>query len=170
MVYFSGFSLKNESSFFDPYLKKSAFNVAGFSYGAIKACKYTLTCKSRIDTLQLYSPAFFQTKPDRFKRLQLIGYDKDKEQYLQNFMQSCFAPYAMRECEHVETTESELSELLYYEYLPEMLEQIIERGIVIEVFLGQEDQIIDSVGAKEFFLPFATTYLIKDANHFLQIE
>jgi hypothetical protein len=38
------------------------------------------------------------------------------------------------------------------------------------VYLGSEDKIIDVAGAKEFFLPYATTYVINGANHFLQID
>ena len=51
MVYYSGFSLKDDSSFFEKYLKQSDYSVAGFSYGAIKAFEYVLTCKERVDIL-----------------------------------------------------------------------------------------------------------------------
>ncbi|MBU0632154.1 pimelyl-ACP methyl ester esterase BioV [bacterium] len=170
MVYSSGFSLKDDLSFFKQYIKESEYTVAGFSYGAIKAFEYTLTCKERIDTLQLFSPAFFQTKPEKFKRLQLIAYNKDKEKYLANFIKSCFDPYGQKETLHVDTKESELQELLYYEWDISKLKEISERGVNIEVYLGSEDKIIDAQGAKEFFLPYATTYLINGANHFLQTQ
>lgn len=70
MKFFSGFCLANEQELFAPYLIRSDFTVAGFSYGAIKALKYAITCNERIDTLQLFSPAFFQDKDAKFKKLQ----------------------------------------------------------------------------------------------------
>ncbi|MEJ2373489.1 MAG: hypothetical protein P8Y16_06825 [Sulfurimonas sp.] len=96
MQFFSGFSLKNEEYLFTPYIKHSDFTVCGFSYGAIKATKYvenSLEQRKRVDTLQLFSPAFFQTKDQKFKRLQLMSYKRDKEVYLENFINSCFEPY-----------------------------------------------------------------------------
>jgi hypothetical protein len=69
--FYSGFSLKDDISFFKEYIKVSDFNVAGFSYGAIKALLHVRDTKQRVDTLQLFSPAFFQTKPEKFRRLQM---------------------------------------------------------------------------------------------------
>ena len=168
MIYYSGFSLKEESSFFENYLKQGDYSVAGFSYGAIKAFEYALTCKERIDTLQLFSPAFFQTKAKSFKRMQMMAYKSDSEKYLSQFIQSCFEPYELKETLHVSTKESELEELLNYEWDAKKLAQIQASGINIEVYFGSEDKIIDVQSAKECFLPYATTYLIKGANHFLQ--
>jgi len=170
MVYYSGFSLKDDSSFFEKYLKQSDYNVAGFSYGAIKAFEYILTCKERIDTLQLFSPAFFQTKPQTFKRAQMMAYKKDKEKYLSQFIQGCFEPNELKKTSHISTKVSELQELLHYEWDSEQLKEIASCGVQIEVYLGSEDKIIDVAGAKEFFLPYATTYVINGANHFLQID
>ena len=170
MVYYSGFSLKDDSSFFEKYLKQSDYNVAGFSYGAIKAFEYILTCKERIDTLQLFSPAFFQTKPQTFKRAQMMAYKKYKEKYLSQFIQGCFEPNELKKTSHISTKVSELEELLHYEWDSEKLKEIASCGVQIEVYLGSEDKIIDVAGAKEFFLPYATTYVINGANHFLQID
>ena len=170
MVYYSGFSLKDDSSFFEKYLKQSDYNVAGFSYGAIKAFEYILTCKERIDTLQLFSPAFFQSKPQTFKRAQMMAYKKDKEKYLSQFIQGCFEPNELKKTSHISTKVSELQELLHYEWDSEKLKEIASCGVQIEVYLGSEDKIIDVAGAKEFFLPYATTYVINGANHFLQID
>ena len=58
MKFFSGFSLKDESKFFAPFIKESEQTVCGFSYGAIKAFEYvkkTVAEGGRIDTLQLWS-------------------------------------------------------------------------------------------------------------------
>ncbi|MDD2356659.1 MAG: pimelyl-ACP methyl ester esterase BioV [Thiovulaceae bacterium] len=170
MVYYSGFSFKNESSFFEKYLKQNDYNVAGFSYGAIKAFEYVYSRKERVDTLQLFSPAFFQTKPKTFKRAQMMAYKKDKEKYLSQFIQGCFAPNELKKTSHISTKESQLEELLYYEWDSEKLKEIQSSGVHIEVYLGSEDKIIDMHGAKEFFLPYATTYVINGANHFLQID
>ncbi len=170
MVYYSGFSLKDDSSFFDQYLKQSDYNVAGFSYGAIKAFEYTYSCKERVDTLQLFSPAFFQTKPKTFKRAQIMAYKKDKEKYLSQFIKGCFEPNQLKKTLHVSTSQSELEELLHYEWDAKKLKEIQKSGVQIEVYLGNEDKIIDVQSAKEFLLPFATTYLINGANHFLQTE
>ena len=82
MKFFSGFSLKNEEHFFTDYIKDSNYTVCGFSYGAIKALEYTqvqLNLGNRIDTLQLFSPAYFQTTSQIFKRLQMISYAKNKQ-------------------------------------------------------------------------------------------
>ena len=170
MVYYSGFSLKDDSSFFSKYLKQGGYNVAGFSYGAIKAFEYALSCKERVDTLQLFSPAFFQTKPESFKRVQKMAYKKDNEKYLSHFIKGCFEPHELKNTLHVSTKESELEELLSYEWDSEKLKDIKACGVQIEVYLGSEDKIIDVAAAKEFFLPFATTYVINGANHFLQID
>ncbi len=170
MTFYSGFSLRDESHFFEPYLKKSDFTVAGFSYGAIKALLHVSQSHERVDTLQLFSPAFFQTQSERFKRLQLMGYHKDPLQYLERFLQSCFAPYPAYETLHVKHNELQLRELLYYEWDTAILANLQKRGIAIEVYLGGNDAVIDAEAAKAFFLPFATTYLIKKANHFLLEE
>jgi pimeloyl-ACP methyl ester carboxylesterase len=168
MLFYSGFSLKEDESFFEQYLKKGDYNVAGFSHGAIKAFEYALTCKERIDTLQLFSPAFFQTKPQSFKRAQMLGYKKDSATYLSHFIKGCFEPYELKKTLHVNTEVKELDELLNYQWDAEKLKSLVESGVKVEVYLGSEDKIIDVAGAKEFFLPYATTYLINGANHFLQ--
>jgi hypothetical protein len=168
MRFYSGFALTNDEVFFKNYLKYSAYTVAGFSYGAIKAALHTAEAHGRVDTLQLFSPAFFQTKKESFKRLQMGGYLKDSEQYLENFVNSCFAPYPVAPINLCENDAKSLRELLYFEWTRELMETIRAKGTVIEVYLGLEDQVIDVAGAREFFLPFATVTTIKRANHFLQ--
>ena len=120
-----------------------------------------------VDTLQLFSPAFFQTRDARFIKVQERGYRSDSQRYLQNFLALCFAPYTVRETLHVNTTEEALHELLHYSWPVEELEALQARGVVIEVYLGGEDAIIDAAGAQEFFRRFATVYRIRKANHFL---
>lgn len=171
MKFYSGFSLKNEQHFFDAYINPSEYTVCGFSYGAIKAFRYVkeqLDLGKRVDTLQLLSPAFFGTKDEKFKKLQLIGYRKSRELYLNEFIKSCFLPYKEKKAEHNNKDGiEELEELLYYEWNVEELQYLAKNGVKIEVYLGGEDKIIDVGGAREFFLQVATVTYIKNANHFL---
>lgn len=168
MRFYSGFALTDDQHFFDPYLRHSDYTVAGFSYGAIKAAEYVRDAHERIDTLQLFSPAFFQTKKESFRRLQMGGYFKDAERYLENFLASCFAPSPVTPMILGSNDAESLQELLYFEWTSELMEAIRAKGVRIEVFLGLEDQVIDVEGAREFFLPYATVTSIKKANHFLQ--
>jgi len=173
MKFYSGFSLKNEEYFFADFIKKSEYTICGFSYGAIKALRATKKAVDdgkRIDTLQLLSPAFFQSKDEKFKRLQLMSYKKQEEVYLKQFISSCFEPFEKKIVEHTNTTIDELRELLEYEWSLDEFKELTERGIKIEVYLGSQDKIIDVNAAKELFLEVATVTYIKDANHFLQLK
>jgi len=173
MQFFSGFSLKDEESFFNDYRDTSAYNICGFSYGAIKAFQHTkelLRKGERVDRLQLFSPAFFQTKSEKFKRLQILAYSNTQEKYLKQFMQSCFKPYAKREVQYSQTDITQLEELLSYEWIGSDLVELESRGVVVEVYLGGKDCIIDVTGAREFFLSVSTVTYIKEANHFLQTK
>jgi hypothetical protein len=174
MIFYSGFMLKNEKEFFNNFLSENDFTLSGFSYGAIKAFEMTLNSSSRIDTLQLFSPAFFQDKKESFKKLQLKMFDKDFQKYQEMFIENCFVPHPIKEkniffstyCFHADKTD--LIELLYYQWSVENIEKIINKGIIIEVYLSQDDKIIDYNKVKEFFLPYATVHTIKNGNHFLQ--
>ncbi len=168
MRFYSGFALKKDQVFFENYLKHSAYTVAGFSYGAIKAARYTAETSERVDTLQLFSPAFFQTKKESFKRLQMGGYLKDPNHYLENFVTSCFAPYPVTAINLAENDAESLRDLLYFEWTCELMETIRTKGTAIEVYLGLDDHVIDVLGAREFFLPYATVISIRRGNHFLQ--
>lgn len=171
MKFYSGFSLKNESNLFQDYINHSDYCVCGFSYGAIKAYEEAvkrLSHGSRVDTLQLFSPAFFQTKEESFKRLQLLAYRKNEDVYLRQFINSCFFPHEKRDVEHSATIIDELDALLDYKWSLEGLEKLSKAGVKIEVYIGSEDAIIDTQKAKEFFLNIATVTYIKNANHFLQ--
>ena len=173
MKFYSGFSLKNEEYLFFDYIKKSEYTICGFSYGSIKAleaAKKALKDGQRVDTLQLLSPAFFQSKDEKFKRLQLMSYKKSEELYMRQFISSCFAPWQKKIVEHTNTTLDDLRELLEYEWCLEELQEVVKKGVKIEVYLGGQDKIIDVNAAKELFLQVATITYIKDANHFLQIK
>jgi len=173
MKFYSGFSLKNDISFFEKYLNKSDYSVAGFSYGAIKAFKYVLSeleRGNRVDTLQLFSPAFFQTKSEKFKKMQLIGFKRDSKSYIQKFTASCFSPYSPSALEYAEATYADLEELLYYEWNISTLQELENLGVKIEIYLGASDSVIDLMNAKDFFIDVGTSTYIKAANHFLQTK
>jgi len=173
MKFFSGFSLQNEADLFHNYMYKSDLSVCGFSYGAIKAFEYVLKQVEegkRVDRLQLFSPAFFQSKDEKFKRLQLMAYRKNENVYLKQFINACFLPYERKDVERSVTVLEELEELLYYEWDMEKLRVLKNNGVDIEVYVGEKDQIVDADAAKEFFLDVATVTYIKEANHFLQIN
>lgn len=168
MRYFNGFCLSGEEALFEPYLIKSDFTVAGFSYGAILAFEYALTCKERIDTLQLFSPAFFQNKEAKFKKLQTLFFAKDPDAYCQTFLNNialpshiCMKPFFKQD------TAKALEHLLYYRWHEEKLSSLHERGVRIEVYLGADDAIIDALTCKDFFTPFAEVYYIKRVGHIL---
>jgi len=171
MQFFSGFSLKDEEYLFKEYIDSSEYNVCGFSYGAIKAfeeVKKRLQNLQRVDRLQLLSPAFFQTKDAKFKRLQMLSYNKSELLYLKKFLASCFYPHEQKIVTQVQTSLDELKELLEYVWDIDELQKIVDAGVRLEVYLGQKDIVIDADGAKEFFLKVADVTYIKDANHFLQ--
>lgn len=169
MRFYSGFCLQNESGFFTPYLKESAYTVAGFSYGAVKAFRDVLkNKKSRVDTLQLFSPAYFGNKPERFIRLQLQGYARDAKKYRARFIESCFAPYPAEPVDVIDDDYAALEELLTFQWPAEQLQELTSRGVSIEVYLGEKDAVIDAEAARKYFAPYATTFYIKNANHFLQ--
>ncbi|QOY53064.1 pimelyl-ACP methyl ester esterase BioV [Candidatus Sulfurimonas baltica] len=173
MKYFNGFSLKNEEYLFKKFINSSEYTTCGFSYGAIKALEHVkqeLSCSNRVDTLVLISPAFFQTKNEKFKRLQLLSFTKNTSQYIRQFVDLCFSPHEKKIVEQTSTKKEELEELLNYEWDLQELKIISQKGIKIEVYLGSEDKIIDVCGAREFFLQIATVTYIKNANHFLQIN
>ncbi len=171
MKFYSGFSLKNDEHFFKEYINYSEYTVSGFSYGAIKAFKYVkeqLDLGKRVDTLQLFSPAFFQTKSVKFKRMQTMSFKKDSSSYLNLFISSSFSPYHNKYIENVEANILDLNELLSYEWIVSELLRLKNSGVKIEIYLGGKDTIIDIEGARKLFVQISTLTYIKDANHFLQ--
>ena len=167
MLFFSGFCLKNEKELFKEQLKNSEYEVAGFSYGAIKAFEYASNA-TRIDTLTLLSPAFFQTKDKKFKRLQLLHYKKNPQQYIENFLKNTAYPSNTDMKKYYHDGEYEdLEKLLNYIWDEKKLQLLKEKGVDIKVHLGQLDKIIESKKAYEFFKPYATVYYYKNKGHIL---
>lgn len=169
MIYFSGFCLRGESELFADWLVQSDYAVAGFSYGAIRALEYAFSSSRRIDRLLLFSPAFFQSKKERFVTLQLEAFRQDPESYRRNFLARAASPaHIDLEPYLKEGSYEELEELLRYRWEAEKLRTLQARGTVIEVFIGEKDRIIYTKGALEFFIPLATaTYRFREAGHIL---
>ena len=166
--FYSGFCLQNEEELFGDYLTINDYTVAGFSYGAQKAFEYVLSTKNRIDKIQLFSPAFFQCKDKKYKRMQLMFFKKDSTSYCENFLSNCVSPNDVNLSKFFTLGSfEELEELLYYEWTSGKMDELIKKNIKIEVFLGFDDKIIDSSEAKDFFTKYATVYLIKNVGHIL---
>jgi len=64
-------------------------------------------------------------------------------------------------------TYEELDELLHYTWNLEKLALLKEKNIKLEVFLGENDKIIDAKKALEFFRKFGEVYFIKNKGHIL---
>ena len=166
--YFSGFCFFEESELFQDYIIQNDFTVSGFSFGAIKAFEEVLNSNNRVDKLQLFSPAFFQTKDEKFKRTQVMYFKKDANAYCQTFLSNVLSPLDLDISKYFKLGSiEELQELLYYEWSEEKLQKLIEKGVKIEVYLGGNDKIIDASKAQEFFKEFATVYYIKEKGHLL---
>jgi hypothetical protein len=177
MKYFSGFSLTDEYTIFsdiiDIDLLKNNYTVSGFSYGAIKAFKYVLNSTKRVDKLIMFSPAFFNDKSDKFKKLQLITYKQREEYYVDNFLKNISLPYDFDFKNHFRKLGNgfiQLKELLYFKWTVENLQTIYDSGVEIEVYLGNADCIIDFNKTKEFFMPFCDIYEINNASHILHTK
>ena len=167
LLYFSGFCLENESALFSQYLIKNDFTVSGFSYGAQKALEYVLKTNTRVDTLQLFSPAYFNDKDTKYKRMQLIYFNKDSKAYSDNFLDNCEIDKINKNKYFKVGTSKELEELLNYTWSGENLKEVVSKGINIEIYLGANDKIIDSYKALDFFRKFGEIYYIQDKGHML---
>lgn len=170
MKYFNGFSLKSEEVFFKEKLLVNEYTIAGFSYGATKAFEYAYHSKERIDRLILLSPAFFQNHKKSFVRTQLRYYKADEKAYTKQFLKNVAYPSSV-ELETYLTnkgTIEELEELLTYVWNREKILELTERGVIIEVFIGGEDKIVDAEKSFEFFSKLVPTYFVKEVGHLLK--
>ena len=166
--YFSGFCFFEESELFKDYIIQNDFTVSGFSFGAIKAFEEVLNSNNRVDKLQLFSPAFFQTKDEKFKRTQVMYFKKDANAYCQTFLSNVLSPLDLDISKYFKLGSiEELQELLYYEWSEEKLQKLLDKGTKIEVYLGANDKIVETLSAKDFFVNFATVYYIKEKGHLL---
>jgi hypothetical protein len=167
----SGFSLAGEGKLFENWIFSTPFTINGFSYGAILAFEEVLNSDNRIDTLQLFSPAFFQTQKASYKKMQLRYYKADPEAYEKAFLENVAYPssYDLKPY-YKKSTPKVLETLLNYEWSGEKLQLLRDRGVKIEVYLGEVDKIIDAKACKEFFEPFAKVFYFKQCGHLLKGE
>ncbi len=169
MKYFNGFSLQKEKGLFTPYLTESEYCVAGFSYGAQQAFEYVYHATERIDRLILLSPAFFQTQKPSFIRTQLRYFEAGTEAYVKQFLANVTYPSSLDLSGYLDVgTKEELEALLSYTWDSKKIQEVLDRGTTIEVFLGSEDKIIDPQKAFDFFAPLTTTYFMKRVGHVLK--
>lgn len=168
MKYFNGFSLQNEEKIFDAYLPQSEYGVSGFSYGAQKAFEYVYAASERIDRLILLSPAFFQTQKPSFIRTQLRYFEAGKEAYIQQFLSNIAYPSKIDLSTFLKVgTKAELETLLTYVWDTDKIQEVLDKGISIEVFIGEEDQILHAQDTIDFFKKNCTVYIIKKSGHIL---
>ena len=171
MQYFSGFGFCNEKILFVDYLKRSEFVIAGFSYGAQKALQEAIKRVQegkRVDTLQLLSPAFFNYLPKAIKHKEIVNFVKNKELYMRFFYKkACYPAKLDIQKLQCEPTLAELKELLLYEWREKDLAFLQKNGVVIEVFVGTEDKIVQSKEVENFFSLYATVYSMKGVGHCL---
>ncbi len=168
-IYFNGFSLQNEEELFSEYLVQRDLCVAGFSYGAQKAFEYVYESKERIDRLILLSPAFFQTQKPSFLRTQLRYFEAGQDAYVKEFLVNVTYPSNLNLSTYLKVgTKEELEALLTYIWDGKKIQEVLDRGTTIEVFLGRDDKIINTQAASDFFAPLATTYFMKGVGHVLR--
>ncbi len=169
MRYFHGFGFKDEQKLFAPWLREDDYTVAGFSYGAQQAFDFLYDASRRYDTLQLFSPAFFQNKSDAFIRTQLHFFKRQNAAYMQQFYRNVAYPSTLElRSFYAEGSEAGLSSLLHYRWEKQKLQTLLKRGVHIEVYLGEYDKIIDVEATKAFFEPFAEIYFIRGVGHLLR--
>ena len=170
MKYFNGFSLKGEEVFFESMLLESELTVAGFSYGSQKAFDYVYDSKERVDRLILLSPAFFQNEKKSFIKTQLRYYKADKEGYIEQFLKNVTYPSSLELKDYVVAGRlEELEDLLTYTWDKEKFTELLDRGVVIEVFIGGRDKIVNSKESFAFFSELTHTYFLKYEGHILQV-
>jgi len=168
VIYFNGFSLKGEEALFEDYINEGDTCVVGFSFGAQKAFDYVYHAKERVDRLILLSPAFFQTEKSSFIRTQLRYFEAGEKSYVKQFLNNVIYPSIFPLSDYLKVgTKEELKSLLTYKWDKDKIQTVLNKGTSIEVFIGEEDKIIDSTKAKDFFSQ-TTCYLLKDTGHLLK--
>jgi len=95
-------------------------------------------------------------------------FKKDENTYVQTFLNNVIYPSNKDISKYFKLgTAQELEELLTYVWNEEKLQKLVDKGVKIEVYLGADDKIIDSLKVKKFFQKFATIYYIKEKGHLL---
>lgn len=144
--------------------------MAGFSYGAQRALEVAYESQERIQTLQLISPAFFQSSSEAFRRAQVRAFKHDEARYRERFLQNCTTEAELERVKRFSAPMDleALETLLWYEWSAEKIGALVARGVEIEVFLGAKDRIIPAGEALAFFraLPVRVFWL-KEGEHII---
>jgi len=165
MKYFNGFSLFGEEKLFSNLIEEES--ITGFSYGAIKAFEYALAnnCKK----LTLISPAFFQLKDKKFKKLQTLSFKKSQKSYIDNFLKSCAYPSSQNISKYLKLgTAEQLEELLDFYWDRNKLESLVANGCKITIHIGSKDAIVSKEEIENFFKDVADIIVYKGKGHILQ--
>lgn len=110
--------------------------------------------------MKYFSSSSLQNESELFKSFTckgdfcVVGFSSEASKAL-DYVYTC--------CERIDKLQ--LISPIFSEYNSEKLDKIKKRGIEIEVYLGGDDKIIDSLHVKEFFQEFATIYYIKNKGH-----
>lgn len=157
--------MTGEQELFVDYLDDREFVVAGFSYGAIEAFEYCLSATTRINKLQLLSPAFFQNTTKSFKKKELQYFSKNPKAYMKQFYENI----TDQNIDKYKTigTKEQLNKLLNYQWNINQLDVLTDKGTNIEIFLGLDDTISPNDDVITFFKNFATIYQYKNKGHML---
>ncbi len=166
--YFNGFSLQGEENIFTSYLDSNNFTLIGFSYGAQLAFEEAYSSTSRIEKLILLSPAFFQSQKRSFVRTQLRYFTHNNKEYIEQFLSNVSYPSSVNLESYLNIgTKEELEALLSYEWDSNKVQELLDKGVTIEVYLGERDKIMSATTAYNFFSNLTTTYFMKDKGHCL---
>ena len=177
MKFFSGFCLENEQGLFSSFIDDCGeYNVVGFSYGAILALEYCLDATTRIDRLILLSPAFFADKSEKYKTFQLKNFSKDADAYKKVFLLNTQKPQTQAAVKDLSpyssnaslaTQRAQLQKLLFFQWNRNDFHSLKQKGISIEIYLGENDHILNAAEARDFFAPCADVYFLNHSNHLL---
>jgi len=170
MKYFSGFCLDQESELFETLYQSNDYTVVGFSHGAQKALEYSCNSTDRIDKLILISPAYFNLVKPSFVKAQEFHYTANKNLYMKNFYDNVAYPLDSNILQKYikDGNKDELSELLRYKWDTNKLTELQEKGIIIEVFMGQKDKIVNTQDSLRFFENIVNSvFVFKDYGHLL---
>ena len=168
MIYFNGFLFEGEELEFSTFLPTGDMAVAGFSRGAQKAFDYVYTSSERIDRLILISPAFFQTQKSSFVRTQLRYFEVGQSEYIDNFLSNVSYPSTFNLSTYLKVgSKEELEALLTYVWDKKKIQEVLNRGTIIEIFLGDRDKIVDTKEVNKFF-SMTTNYMLSGVGHLLK--
>lgn len=141
--------------------------VAGFSYGSIAATRYALAHED-VKRLILLSPAYYTHKDDEFRSVQLTAFEADSDLYALKLLKKSGLSAEDGAKYGQQGTKEQLRELLYFDWNMAGLDELVQRGVSIEVFIGDNDRVVEPLVSKEFFEKFAKVYMLENKNHVLR--